>query len=147
MTRRRTVLVTATFVLPVVFSLGALGRGRLLWPFAHYPMYSGLYGATTAITRAVGVTGDSLELPLPVRVEPAGLHLHVVIENARRQPDAPVRLTRIATAIRAEYERLRAVGEIDGPPLAAVRIYRDTIRLATKPHTRRVTEITRGTAP
>jgi hypothetical protein len=29
----------------------------------------------------------------------------------------------------AEYERLRAAGEIDGPPLAAVRIYRDTIAL------------------
>ena len=147
MTRLRSVLVRATIVLPIVFSLAALARGRLLWPFAHYPMYSGRYGPTTAITRAVGVVGDSLELPLPQKVEPTGLHLHIVIENARRQPDGPARLTRIATALWVEYERQRALGEIEGPQLAAVRIYRDTIQLATKPHTRRVSQITRGLAP
>lgn len=147
MTRLRSLLVTATIALPIILSLAALARDRLLWPFSHYPMYSGLYGPTTAVTRAVGVGDDGRELPLPRRIEPTGLHLHIVIDNARWYPDAAARLTRIATAMWAEYERLRAAGEIAGPPLAAVRIYRDTIQLATKPHTRSVTQIIRVPAP
>ena len=147
MTRLRSILVTATIVLPITFSLVALVRDRLLWPFSHYPMYSRLHRPTTTVTRAVGLLENGREFPLPRRVEPTGLHLHVVIDNARRRPDAAARLTRIATAIWLEYERLRATGEIDGPPIVAVLIYRDTIQLATKPHTRSSTQISRGPTP
>jgi hypothetical protein len=129
MTHLRALLVTATIVGPITLSLAAIARDRMFWPFAHYPMYSRLQGPTTEVTRVAGVVLGGPELPLPPEVEPTGLHLHLAIENARRYPDAAARLGRIATAMGAEYERLRAAGEIDGPPLAAVRIYRDTIAL------------------
>ena len=147
MTRLRALLVTATIAGSITLSLAALALDRLLWPFSHYPMYSGLHGPTTAATRAVGVLGGDQELPLPLQIEPTGLLLHVVVDNARRFPDSPARLERIATAMWAEYERLRAAGDLDGPPLAAVRIYRDTIQLATKPHLRRTVVVTQGPAP
>jgi hypothetical protein len=111
------------------------------------PMYSGLAGPTAVVTRAVGVVDNGRELPLPPRIEPTGLHLHAAVEHARAVPDSTARLTRIATAMWAEYERLRAGEDIDDPPITAVRIYRDTIELATRPHVRSVVLVTQGPLP
>ena len=77
MTRLRSVLVTATIVLPILLSLAALARDRMLWPFSHYPMYSGLHGPTAAITWAVGVVGDAGVCRCHDGSSPTGLHLHM----------------------------------------------------------------------
>jgi hypothetical protein len=108
MTRLRVLLVTATIAGPIALSLAALVLGRMLWPFSDYPMYSDLAGPTVSVTRAVGVESDGRERPLPPQVEPTGLVLHLDVNHASRSSDAPARLTRIATAMWAEYERLRA---------------------------------------
>ena len=147
MTRLRALIVTATIAGPITLSLAALVCDRVLWPFSHYPMYSRLSGPTTAFTRTVGVLADGREVPLPPQIEPAGLLLHVVVDHARRSPDATARLTHIATAMWTEYERLRAAGEIDGPRLAAVRIYRETVQLAATPHVRSAALLTQGPPP
>ena len=143
MIRPRGLVVTATITLTIILSLAALVRDRLLWPFSHYPMYSGLYGPRTAITRAVGVDAAGKEWPLPSRVEPSGLHLHIIADHLRRQPDAEERLTRVAGALGREYERLRTIGVVEGASLAGVRIYRDSIQTATKPHARSTTLLAR----
>lgn len=147
MTRLRALIVSATIVGPIALSLAALARDRVLWPFSHYPMYSRLSGPNVAFARAVGVTADGREVTLPPRIEPAGLLLHVVVDRARRSPDAATRLTHIAIAMRAEYERLRSLGEIDGPPLAGVRIYRETVQLAASPPVRTAEFLTQGPLP
>jgi hypothetical protein len=147
MTRLRALLVGATIAGSIALSLAAIAADRLLWPFAHYPMYSERFGPRTELTRAVGVTADGRELPLPRPLEPRGLLLHFVVRRAERRPDAPERLARIATAIGTEYERQRSKGGIDGPPLAAVRLYRDTIDLASQPHVRTAVRLAEGRAP
>jgi len=147
MTRLRALLVGATIAGSITLSLAAIAADRLLWPFAHYPMYSERFGPTTEITRAVGVTADGRELPLPRELEPRGLLLHFVARRAERRPDAPECLARIATAIWTEYERQRAKGGIDGPHLAGVRLYRDTLELASQPHVRTTALIAEGRAP
>jgi hypothetical protein len=147
MTRLRVLLVTATIAGPIALSLAALVLGRMLWPFSDYPMYSDLAGPTVSVTRAVGVEPGGRERPLPPQVEPTGLVLHLDVNHASRSSDAPARLTRIATAMWTEYERLRAAGGVDGPPITAVRIYRDTIQLATRPHVRRAALVTQGPMP
>jgi hypothetical protein len=147
MTRLRALIVAATIAGPITLSLAALARDRVLWPFSQYPMYSRLSGPTTAFTRAVGVLADGREVPLPPQIEPAGLLLHVVVDHARRSPDATTRLSHIASAMGAEYERLRLAGAIDGPRLAAVRIYRETVQLATNPHVRSAGLLTEAPQP
>ena len=144
--RLRSVLVHATIALPILGSLVALALDVQAWPFPHYPMYSGLHGPEAAITRAVGVTADGREVPIPRVVEPEGFHLHLLFGTGRWRPDAATK-SRIATAIGAEYERLRADGEVDGPPLAEVRLYRDDIDLATAGHPRRTTLAAAGPVP
>src|SRR5262245_32074485 len=144
MTRLRALVVAATIALPIFFSLAALARDRMFWPFSHYPMYSGLTPSSTAVTRAVGVDASGKEWPLPRSVEPNGLHLHIIVEHFRRQPDQAERLTRLSMALEKEYERLQASASDSGPVLASVRIYRDTIALATQPHTHRRTLLAAG---
>jgi hypothetical protein len=137
MTGIRTLVVVATIAGTIGMSLVAIARDRMLWPFSNYPMYSGHYGPTTAITRAVGIADDGSDVPLPARVEPTGLHLHIVIDHALRRPADPVRLTQIAAALGREYEALRAAGEVEGPQLRGIRILRDTIDLRIEPHVHR----------
>ena len=137
MTRLRAALVAATVVGSIAASLGAIALDRVLWPFSNYPMYSTLAGPTTAITRAVAVDADGRETPLDPAVQPSGLLLHLAVDHARRAADSSDRLERIARAMQDEHERLRAAGDLPGPALAGLRIYRDTIGLAAEPHARR----------
>jgi hypothetical protein len=147
MTRFRAFIVAATIAGPIALSLASLVLDRVLWPFSQYPMYSGLADSTAAVTRAVGVDRDGRELPLPPQIEPTGIHLHSAVDHVRSSPDATVRLRRIAIAMLTQYEHLRATGEIAGPPFTAVRIYRDSIRIATHPHVRSTVLITDGLLP
>ena len=144
MTRLRSLVVTATIAGSITLSLAALALDRQLWPFMHYPMYSTLFGPTTTTTRAVGVTADGRELPMPRRLEPRGLMLHVIVTRAERNTEPQDRLTRIATALFVEYERRRVEDGLDASPVTSVRIYRDTIRLATRPHIRRASLLAQG---
>ena len=130
-------LVAAAIAGSIGLSLAAVVLDRVLWPFSNYPMYSWLASPTTAITRAVGVGADGRELPLAPAVQPRGLLLHLAIDHALGAGDAPERLRRIASAMRNEHERRRAAGELPGPALAGLRIYRDTIDLAATPHATR----------
>jgi len=136
LTPLRRFVVVSTIGGSIALSLAAIALDRVLWPFSNYPMYSNLAGPTTSITRAVGVGADSREQALPPAVQPSGLLLHLAVDHARRAADASARLERIAEAMGEEHERLRAAGEVPGPPLAALRIYRDTIRLDAEPHPR-----------
>ncbi len=140
----RAFIVAAAIAGPIALSLASLILDRVLWPFSQYPMYSTLTGPTAGVTRAVGVVGDGQEVPLPSRIEPTGLRLHAFVDRMRSVPDASVRLTRVATAMATEYERLRTAGDIQGPQFTAVRIYRDTIGLAARPHLRTTVLVAQG---
>jgi hypothetical protein len=144
MTRFRAFIVAGAIGVPIALSLTSLMLDRVLWPFSPYPMYSRLAGPTAAVTRAVGVAGDEGEVPLPSRIEPTGIRLQAFVDRMRSVPDASVRLARIATAMATEYERLRAAGEVEGPKVTAVRIYLDTIGLATRPHIRNSVLVAQG---
>jgi len=136
MTPVRRLVVLSTIAGAIGLSLAAIVLDRVLWPFSNYPMYSNPAGPTAAITRAVAVDADGREQALPPAVQPSGLLLHLAVDHARRAADAPARLERIASAMGDEHERLREAGVVPGPPLAALRIYRDTIRLDAEPHSR-----------
>ena len=73
MTRPRALVVATTIILPILFSLAALARDRMFWPFSHYPMYSGLYSSRTAITRAVGVDARGHESAGIAKIRHSGL--------------------------------------------------------------------------
>jgi len=147
MTRLRALVVGATIVGTLGGSLSALALDRLLWPFAHYPMFSNRFGPTVDTAVAVGVTADGRELALPISVEPSGTSLDFIVRRAERRSDAPERLVRIATAMAKEYERQRAAGGVDGPPLAAVRLYHQTVDLASRPPRESLERVAEGPTP
>jgi hypothetical protein len=144
--RRR--LVSAFLLILICGSVYDIIRDEEHWPFSQYPMFSGIWRATSfSWYRLVGVTVEGREITLDRRqyirpFDPSRLHLaftqiSVSIDAARRMREA------VANCL-DRYERLRADGEHDGPALRAMRLYlfhwkiRDDARNVDRPDARQL---------
>jgi glycosyltransferase involved in cell wall biosynthesis len=125
-------------------SLYDIGTDQEHWPFSQYPMFSAVErDAILESPRVFGVTlgPDGTEIPL------LDGNLIRPFDQCRlstafaRTYNNPARRALVASMLRdalERYERLRAAGEHQGPPLAAVRLYAVTWTL--DPRARNVTD-------
>jgi hypothetical protein len=130
-TRPRRLLANAILLAILGGQAVAVVAERELWPFSPYPMFSKPLGPTVARFRLHGVLEDGAELPLRHR---SAFHPF----RAAQLEGALDRMDRgqLAVAVRdlyARYEARRAGGLHDGPPLAALRLYRLVWRTAAPP--------------
>lgn len=128
MRRRRRWLVHALIAVIAAGHLYDIATGREHWPFSPYPMYSHLLREWTLTTpRLYGVRRDGGgELPLwaTVYLEPFDqARLLQAVQAMWPERDGRARVASALADCLARYERRRASGEHDGPPLAGLRYY------------------------
>jgi len=108
-------------------SLYDIVRDQEHWPFSQYPMFAGMWSATSfKWYRLVGVREDGRELILDSRkyIQPFdNSRLHFAFSRLREGPDAARRIRAAVANCLERYERRRRKGENDGPPLRAMRLY------------------------
>jgi hypothetical protein len=97
------------------------------WPFSQYPMFSGVWRSPTFTwLRLFGVTADGSEFPLDENRYIAPFDQSRLPKALRRIVDKPSRAASLPRALQdclVRYDQLRADGQHDGPPLAAMRLY------------------------
>lgn len=103
--------------------------GREHWPFSPYPMYSNTFSADTlSKMRLFGVAQGDRAVEIPIYAFPYiqpfdRSRLYVALERMRRKENGRRLLRDAVRDCLRRYERLRAAGRHDGPPLRAMRFY------------------------
>jgi hypothetical protein len=133
MTRFRRVVVTTVIAFLISGSLYDIVLDEEHWPFSQYPMFSGVWRATTfRWYRLVGVRGDGREVTLDRRqyIRPFDhSRLHLAMVRLAERPEAARALQTAVANMLQRYERRRLDGGHDGPPLNALRLYQFEWRL------------------
>jgi hypothetical protein len=123
--RRRVVNVFLSIL--IGGSIYDIVRDQEHWPFSQYPMFSGIWTATSFDWyRLVGVQADGRELILDSRsyIQPFDhSRLHLAFARLDAGPEAARRLRAAVANCLERYERLRRQGRNNGPPLRAMRLY------------------------
>jgi hypothetical protein len=109
-------------------SLYDIGTRQEHWPFSNYPMFSTIHRRPTLTwLRLFGVTAENREVALlkynelwPLDQSRLPLGLRRIADG----PDARPRLQGALTDVMRRYNERRAKGEINGPELRAVRLYK-----------------------
>jgi hypothetical protein len=128
MTTRR--LVIAHFVILFVIAGSAydIATRQEHWPFSNYPMFSSVHRRPVLTwLRLFGVTPDNREVALLSYNDLWPLDQSRLPLGLRRIADAPdsgPRLQRAITDVMVRYNERQARGEISGPALRAVRLYK-----------------------
>jgi hypothetical protein len=111
----------------VAGSLYDIATDQEHWPFSQYPMFSGIWRATTfKWHRLVGVLTDGREWTIEDTqyIFPFdNSRLHLAIVRIALRPDAERKLADAVANCLERYERRRRAGQHDGPPLRALRLY------------------------
>ena len=127
MTLLRRTIVNGLLAFLVCGSLYDIARDQEHWPFSQYPMFSGIWRATTfRWYRLVGVRDDGGEVVLDRSryIQPFDQsRLHLAFVQLAQRSDADTAIHAAVANCLARYERQRALGEHDGPPLRAMRLY------------------------
>jgi hypothetical protein len=127
MTAIRRVVVNALLACLVCGSLYDIVRDSEHWPFSQYPMFSGIWRATTfRWYRLVGVREDGGEVVLDRAryIQPFDQsRLHLAFVQLAARADAGRALQSAVANCLSRYERQRVNGVHDGPPLRAMRLY------------------------
>jgi hypothetical protein len=148
-------LVSAFLLVLMGGSTYDIVRDQEHWPFSQYPMFSGIWRATSfSWYRLVGVSVDGREVTLDAKpyirpFDPSRLHL--AFTQMSTAGDATRRMTEAVENCLDRYERLRGNGVHDGPPLRAMRLYlfhwrlRDDASNVDRPDDRRlIVEVSRA---
>lgn len=135
MTRRRRWMALAALGALVAGSAFDVATGREHWPLSPYPMYSDVeLDRTTTKLQLEGVPAEpgagEVALWRGETIAPFDkTRLASALGRLSRRPDAQRLLRTAALDVARRYERRRRDGELDGPPLAAVRLYERGWRL------------------
>lgn len=105
------------------------------WPLLYYPMFSRLkdwsFGKNVLVGVPAGPGGGERTLLASRYLRPIGTRdFHRIVQEANRRTDGPAFLEATLRDIHSRYEGRRLRGEHDGPPLKALRIYREEWRTA-----------------
>lgn len=128
MSTRRLLVVHALILFVIAGSLYDIGTRQEHWPFSNYPMFSAIH-REPALTwlRLFGVTTDGREVPLLSYNELWPLdqsRLPLGLRRIAGTPDGAPRVEQAITDVMARYNARREKGEISGPALKAIRLYR-----------------------
>lgn len=133
MSKFRMAIVNLLLVLLIAGSIYDIVTDQEHWPFSQYPMFSGVWRATTfRWYRLVGVREDGREVTLDDRhyIEPFDQsRLHAAFVRLAERPDAARDLHAAVANCLERYERQRLTGRHDGPALHEMRLYQFEWRL------------------
>jgi hypothetical protein len=128
MSTRRLLVAHCLILFVIAGSLYDIGTRQEHWPFSNYPMFSSVHRQPTLTwLRLFGVTDDNREVailkynelwPLDQSRLPLGLRRFV------DQPDSGPRLQGALSDVLRRYNTRREKGEIKGPELRALRLYK-----------------------
>ena len=123
-------VIAASLVVLVLagFQLANIVFQREDWPFSSYPMYAGRQGDRIAWLRVYGVT-PSVELPLVpehhLRPFDAARLNYSLARGVLGRDDHPAITERAMKSLYRLYETGRRAGDHEGPPVQALRLYRE----------------------
>lgn len=128
MSTRRLFIAHFLIVFIVAGSLYDIGTRQEHWPFSNYPMFSTVHRQPTLTwLRLFGVTPEGTEVPLvrynelyPFDQSRLPLGLRRIAEG----PDAGPRVHGAIADVLQRYNARRAAGDISGPELRRIRLYR-----------------------
>ena len=128
MSIHRLVIAHVLILFVVAGSVYDIGTRQEHWPFSNYPMFSSVHRESSlSWLRLFGVTADEREIALlsyddlwPLDQSRLPLGLRRISESDRGQR----RLEAAISDVLTRYNARRASGQIDGPALRAVRLYR-----------------------
>ncbi|HXI27548.1 MAG TPA: hypothetical protein VNG89_03980 [Vicinamibacterales bacterium] len=127
MTALRRIIVNTLLAFLVCGSLYDIARDSEHWPFSQYPMFSGIWRATTfRWYRLVGVRDDGVEMVLDRSryIRPFDQsRLHLAFVQLAERADATLAVPAAVGNALERYERQRLRGMHDGPHLRAMRLY------------------------
>ena len=128
MSTRRLLVAHLLILFVIAGSLYDIGTRQEHWPFSNYPMFSTVHRQPTLTwLRLFGVTAENREIallsynqlwPLDQSRLPLGLR------RIAGEPDSSPRMQGVLTDVLVRYNARRAKGEIQGPELRAIRLYK-----------------------
>jgi hypothetical protein len=128
MSTRRLLIAHSLILFVIAASLYDIGTRQEHWPFSNYPMFSTVHRQPVLTwLRLFGVTSDNREIPLLSYNELWPLDQSRLPLGLRRIADEPgsgPRLQGAITDVMRRYNARRAQGEIKGPELRAIRLYK-----------------------
>jgi hypothetical protein len=128
MTTPRLVIAHLLILFVIAGSAYDIGTRQEHWPFSNYPMFSTVHQRPFLTwLRLFGVTADNREIALLSYNDLWPLDQSRLPLGLRRMADAPDSGPRVQAAITdviLRYNKRRAAGEITGPELRAIRLYR-----------------------
>jgi hypothetical protein len=128
MTTRRLLIAHFLILFVILGSLYDITTKQEHWPFSNYPMFSTVHRRPTLTwLRLFGVTADNREIALLSYNELWPLDQSRLPLGLRRIADSPnsgQRLRDAITDVMLRYNTRQARGEIMGPKLRAVRLYK-----------------------
>jgi hypothetical protein len=128
MSTRRLLVAHCIILFVIAGSLYDIGTRQEHWPFSNYPMFSSVHRQPTLTwLRLFGVTDDNREVPLLKYNELWPLdqsRLPLGLRRVADQPDSGRRLQGALSDVLNRYNARREKGEIKGPELRAVRLYK-----------------------
>src|SRR5215210_2580506 len=128
MSTRRLLIVHSIILFVVGGSLYDIGTRQEHWPFSNYPMFSVVHRQPILTWfRLFGVTPDGREVALlryndlwPLDQSRLPLCLRHIVDS----PESGPRLQSALTDVMQRYNARRAKGEIRGPELRGIRLYK-----------------------
>jgi hypothetical protein len=128
MSTRRLLVAHCIILFVIAGSLYDIGTRQEHWPFSNYPMFSTVHREPTLTwLRLFGVTAENREVALLRYNELWPLDQSRLPLGLRRfadQPDSGPRLQGALRDVLRRYNARRAKGEIKGPELRALRLYK-----------------------
>jgi len=128
MSTRRLLVAHCIILFVIAGSVYDIGTRQEHWPFSNYPMFSTVHRQPTLTwLRLFGVTDDNREVPLLKYNELWPLdqsRLPLGLRRVADQPDSGTRLQGALSDVLQRYNARREKGEIKGPELRAVRLYK-----------------------
>ena len=133
MSTRRLLVAHFLILFVIAGSLYDIGTRQEHWPFSNYPMFSTVHREPSLTwLRLFGVTAENREVALLSYNELWPLDQSRLPLGVRRFADKPESAPRVQAALTdvlQRYNARRAKGEIQGPELRAVRLYKMGWRL------------------
>lgn len=127
MTKRRKLILSASFLVLILGSAYDVVTDQEHWPFSNYPMFSGTWRSPRFTwLRLFGVTGDGREFALDANryIEPFDQsRLPKGLRRMLARPDGAARVVVALHDCLERYDTLRAEGAHGGPAVVALRLY------------------------